>query len=74
MGAGGSIPMTPGIGVVTMNGCQCQAMALVPRMAMFGGGGLHVNCLAGMNNGNIASAPAPSAMATAGSSGASQQS
>ena len=41
---------------------------------MPGGGGLHVNCLAGMNNGNNASAPAPSAMATAGSSGAPQQS
>eukprot|EP00957_Ditylum_brightwellii_P184851 14078739-Ditylum_brightwellii.AAC.1 len=41
---------------------------------MPGGGGLGVNSLAGMNNGNNASAPAPSAMVTAGSSGALQQS
>eukprot|EP00957_Ditylum_brightwellii_P024180 1822856-Ditylum_brightwellii.AAC.1 len=40
---------------------------------MSGEGGLRVNRLASMNNGNNASAPAPSAMATAGSSGVPQQ-
>eukprot|EP00957_Ditylum_brightwellii_P007439 562811-Ditylum_brightwellii.AAC.1 len=41
---------------------------------MPGGGGLRVNPSAGMNNGNNASAPVPSAMVTAGFSGAPQQS